>query len=428
MRHVLLRSAGVAVPRLHRGLSNGLPYRIRAPLAKLVDRKKDLDQTPTSGGGGLGDGEKLETNESGPDYVGLALRSRVYDMVHETPYQYASGLSAKLNATVHLKREDLLPSFSFKLRGAYNQLAYVNEDTRPSEVITYSIGSQGHSVAVAARALGMRATVVMPERAPAKRRAAIERAGAQVVVAGSTLSDAQAHAEAYADSHADVAFLRPHDDPLVIAGQATCGLEVIKQVGGALEGQGKLNAIFVVAGGSSLLAGIASVFKQIMPHTKVIGVEASSADLLHRSLLTGHRLSVPEPAHFVDGASVKQLGAEVRAHARRHGKAPRTHGGKGKLRAWSVDERGTCELARMRTHSPSPRALARIGFHRISFHRLPSASIGFHRITRGRRKAHACLASHVCAATASALPLPVRLRSRPLLPHPMRRADLPRVQ
>ena len=90
-------------------------------------------------------------------------------------------------------------------------------------------------------------------------------------------------------------------------------LEVIKQVGGALEGQGKLNAIFVVAGGSSLLAGIASVFKQIMPHTKVIGVEASSADLLHRSLLTGHRLSVPEPAHFVDGASVKQLGAEVRA-------------------------------------------------------------------------------------------------------------------
>jgi len=305
------RAYRVAHPAHARAMSNGLPYRIRAPLAKLVHRKKEHDATPTSGGGGLGDGEKLETNETGPDYVGLALRSRVYDMVHETPLQFASGLSAKLNATVHLKREDLLPSFSFKLRGAYNQLAYVNEQSQPSEVITYSIGSQGHSVAVAASALGMRATVVMPERAPAKRRAAIERAGAQVVVAGSTLSDAQAHAESYANSHADVAFLRPHDDPFVIAGQATCGLEVIKQVGGALEGQGKLNAIFVVAGGSSLLAGIASVFKQIMPHTKVIGVEAASADLLHRSLLTGHRLSVPEPAHFVDGASVRQLGAET---------------------------------------------------------------------------------------------------------------------
>ena len=95
-------------------------------------------------------------------------------------------------------------------------------------------------------------------------------------------------------------------------GQATAGLEIIKQIGAALEGQGdELDAIFIVAGGSSLLAGVASIMKSVMPHTKVIGVEASSADLLHRSLLTGHTLSVPEPAHFVDGASVRQLGAEV---------------------------------------------------------------------------------------------------------------------
>jgi len=109
--------------------------------------------------------------------------------------------------------------------------------------------------------------------------------------------------------------LEPHEDPLVIAGQATAALEIIKQIGAALEAQekcgGQLDAVFVVAGGSSLLAGIAAIMKSVMPNTKVIGVDASSADLLHRSLLTGHTLSVPEPAAFVDGASVRQLGAEV---------------------------------------------------------------------------------------------------------------------
>ena len=290
----------------------GLPYRIRAPLAKLKESKKHMEgEAAAAPAGGLGDGEKLETNETGPDYVGLALRSRVYDMVHETPLQFASGLSAKLNAMVHLKREDLLPSFSYKLRGAYNLLATRTAEDGKNEVITYSVGSQGHSLSIAASALGQKATIVMPERTPLKRQQAIERTGAQVVVAGSTLSDAQAHAEAFAASHPSVRLVEPHDDPLVIAGLATAGLEVIKQIGPALEGHGKLDAIFVVAGGSSLLAGVASVFKSIMPHTKVIGVEAESADLLHRSLISGHRISVPEPAHFVDGAAVRQLGEET---------------------------------------------------------------------------------------------------------------------
>ena len=305
--HALPRAAPQSATR---GLC-GLPFRIRAPLQRLMEKKTIQDQAPTAGMGGLGDGEKLETSDSGPDYVRLALTSRVYDMIAETPLQYSDGLSARLGANVHLKREDLLPSFSFKLRGAYNQLAVNN----PMGVVTWSVGSQGHSVAVAARALGIPVTVVMPERAPLKRRLAIERAGARVVIAGKTLADSEAHAEELVATDERLTLVQPHDDPQVIAGQATAALEVIKQIGPALEitegGSGRLDAIFVVAGGSSLLAGIAAVMKAVMPGTKVIGVEAESADLLHRSLLSGHRLSVPEPAHFVDGASVRQLGPEV---------------------------------------------------------------------------------------------------------------------
>jgi len=187
----------------------GLPYRIRAPLARLVDKKnREQGAEQQAAPGGLGDGEKLETNATGPDYVRLALTSRVYDMVAETPLQYASGLSARLNANVHLKREDLLPSFSFKLRGAYNLLAH-QEDC--NEVITYSVGSQGLSVAVAARALGIPATVVIPERTPLKRRLAIERTGAHVITHGKSLSESQAYAEAHVVAHPSVSLVEPHD-------------------------------------------------------------------------------------------------------------------------------------------------------------------------------------------------------------------------
>jgi threonine dehydratase len=190
--------------------------------------------------------------------VRLALTSRVYDMVAETPLQYASGLSARLGANVHLKREDLLPSFSFKLRGAYNLLAHCEE----RDVITYSVGSQGLSVAVAARALGIRATVVMPERTPLKRRLAIEREGASVVIAGRSLAEAEAYAIEQSNASPSLALVQPHDHHHVIAGQATAALETIKQIGPALEGtpgpdgvttgHDRLDAIFVVGGGARL--------------------------------------------------------------------------------------------------------------------------------------------------------------------------------
>jgi threonine dehydratase len=288
---------------------SGLPYRIRVPLAKLREKKNLADPAPAVMSG-VDDGEKLETEATGPDYMRLALTSRVYDMVSETPLQYASGLSERIGATVHLKREDLLPSFSFKLRGVYNYLASLPSSTK--EVVTHSVGSQGLSAAVAARELGMQATVVMPERTPSKRQAAIERAGGTVIIAGDNLSEAAEKAREHVAESKERRLVPVHDDPYVIAGNATVGLEIVKQARSieAATG-GELDAIFVVAGGSSLLAGVSSVVKNIMPRTKVVGVEAESADLLHRSLLTGHTMSVPEPAHFVDGASVKQLGGEV---------------------------------------------------------------------------------------------------------------------
>ena len=249
-----LRAAGRARPLRSqaRRVSDGLPYRIRAPLAKLQQQKK---AGPKEGvvAAALIDGEALEYEDVAPDYVRLALTSRVYDFVRETPLHFASGLSHRLGAQVHLKREDTLPSFSFKLRGAYNLLAHLS--SKPKEVVTYSVGSQGHSMAVAARALGLRAHVVMPARTPSKRVAAIERAGAVVSICGSSLEDAKLAAKEMAREKG-AELIEPHDHPLVIAGQATAGLELVKQIG-APDTAAHLDAVFVVAGGSSLLAGVA---------------------------------------------------------------------------------------------------------------------------------------------------------------------------
>jgi len=305
--------------------SSGLPFRIRAPLAKLQERKaRAQEAAPGHLPPALGDGEKLESSAAGPDYVRMALTSRVYDMVQESPLQFASGLSARFKGNVHIKREDLLPSFTFKIRGTYNLLADI-EAKGGRSVITYSVGSQGHSAAVAASRLGMKCTIVMPERTPVVRRRTVEHLGATVIVHGKNLADAQLLAESMADeAGSEYTLIRPHDDERVIAGQATVGLEVVRQHGQAMVSglptsfsgaaaaeHAHLDAIFVCVGGGSLLAGVAAAVKQIMPGTKVIGVEPSDYDVLNRSLLSGHRVTLPEPGHFVDGAAVREIGPEV---------------------------------------------------------------------------------------------------------------------
>lgn len=316
----------------------GLPYRIRVPLTKLQEKKnlpKDQHRAPA-----LGDGEQLESMGSVPDYVRLALTSRVYDFVTESPLQFAPGLSHRLGAKVHIKREDLLPSFSYKVRGAFNLLDSIKREGA-NKVVTYSIGGQGHSLAVAANALGMDATIVMPERTPRQRRAQIVRDGAKVVIHGSSLEDAKREAQRIAkESGGDTVFCHLHDDVRVIAGAATVGLEIVRQHSAVLDGWSKhkgrkvndgtapnprrgaaelnrmgassqLDAIFICTGGGSLIAGVAAIIKQLMPNTKVIGVEPEDHNLMERSLLSGHRPKLSEPSHFVDGAAVQQLGSEV---------------------------------------------------------------------------------------------------------------------
>lgn len=215
----------------------GLPYRIRVPLTKLQEKKnlpKDQHRAPA-----LGDGEQLESMGSVPDYVRLALTSRVYDFVTESPLQFAPGLSHRLGAKVHIKREDLLPSFSYKVRGAFNLLDSIKREGA-NKVVTYSIGGQGHSLAVAANALGMDATIVMPERTPRQRRAQIVRDGAKVVIHGSSLEDAKREAQRIAkESGGDTVFCHLHDDVRVIAGAATVGLEIVRQHSAVLDGWSK---------------------------------------------------------------------------------------------------------------------------------------------------------------------------------------------
>ena len=188
--------------------ASGLPFRIRAPAAKLLERKS-RGQAPGEKAREASHGEKLETGDHGADYVRLGLTSRVYDMIQESPLQYAAGLSSRLNANLHIKREDLLPSFSFKIRGAYNLLADI-ESKGGRDVVTYSVGSQGHSVALAARQLGMHATIVVPERTPVVRRKTLEHKGATVIVHGKSLADSQMLAESMADENLS-SLLRPHE-------------------------------------------------------------------------------------------------------------------------------------------------------------------------------------------------------------------------
>jgi len=303
----------------HRRLST-LPYRIRVPLAKLQAAKALPREAARPGA--LGDGEALEGAEVAPDYVRMALTSRVYDYLTATPLVHAGALSERLQSVIHLKREDLNPSYSFYVRCAYAKLAELKAQGC-SDVFTVSIGSRGHAIACAAERLGIAATIVMPEGTPESRGRLIQRKGQTVVLHGATMSDAQQEAQRLSDASGG-ALLQAHDDPLIIAGSATCGIEITRQHGAAVAaalGRGgqivpagaspapSLDAVFVPVGGGSLLAGVASAVKQISPSTKVIAVEPKGVDVMRQSLLSGHCVSIDEPG--VDGIWVRKLGPEV---------------------------------------------------------------------------------------------------------------------
>jgi threonine dehydratase len=246
----------------------------------------------------------------GDDYLERILRARVYDVAIESPLELAPGLSKRLRNRLLLKREDLQPIFSFKLRGAYNKMANLPPAKLKKGVIAASAGNHAQGVALAAQKLGCRAVIVMPVTTPRIKVDAVSARGAQVVLHGDTYADAYGHAMRL-KRRRGLAFVHPYDDPDVIAGQGTIGMEILHQHAGPLD------AIFVAVGGGGLISGIAAYVKRLRPKVRVIGVEPVDADAMARSLKAGRRVILDQVGLFADGVAVKQVGKKTFALARK---------------------------------------------------------------------------------------------------------------
>ena len=230
------------------------------------------------------------------------LASRVYDIAVETPVQNAPNISARLGHQVALKREDLQPVFSFKLRGAYNKMARLGAKDRAKGVVAASAGNHAQGVALAAQKLGIKAHIVMGGNTPSIKVEAVRGLGAHIVFQGDTYQQAADHAAKLTKTRGYV-LVHPYDDADVIAGQGTVGMEIINQHPDA-------DAIFVPVGGGGLIAGIAAYVKYLRPETRIVGVEAEGSACLAAALKAGRRVRLPQDTLdvFADGVSVAQVG------------------------------------------------------------------------------------------------------------------------
>ncbi|GMM43891.1 threonine ammonia-lyase [Pichia kluyveri] len=240
-----------------------------------------------------------------PDYFKLILTSRVYDVLDETPATHAPLLSNKTNSNVYLKREDLLPVFSFKLRGAFNMIANLPPKLRTKGVIACSAGNHAQGVAYSAKKIGINATIVMPVATPSIKFQNVSRMGARVVLYGDDFDAAKEECKRMEIEHG-YTNIPPFDHPLVIAGQGTIALELLRQIK-----SNKLSAVFVAIGGGGIIAGIGSYIKRLAPHVKVIGVETFDADAMRQSLVKGERVALDKVGLFADGTAVKLVGEET---------------------------------------------------------------------------------------------------------------------
>ncbi|HEY9694424.1 MAG TPA: threonine ammonia-lyase, biosynthetic [Oculatellaceae cyanobacterium] len=238
------------------------------------------------------------------DYLQLILTARVYDVAQETPLEYAPNLSSRLNNKVLLKREDMQSVFSFKLRGAYNKMVNLSPDMLAQGVIAASAGNHAQGVALGASKLGTQAIIVMPVTTPQVKIDAVKARGGVVVLHGDTYDDAYAYARQL-EAEKGLTFIHPFDDPHVIAGQGTIGMEIMRQY------QQPIHAIFVAIGGGGLIAGIAAYIKRLRPEIKIIGVEPVDADAMHQSLKAGHRVRLSQVGLFADGVAVREVGEET---------------------------------------------------------------------------------------------------------------------
>ncbi|KAF2729509.1 threonine dehydratase-like protein [Polyplosphaeria fusca] len=240
-----------------------------------------------------------------PDYLRLILTSRVYEVVQETPLTPATNLSNRLECNVLIKREDMQPVFSFKLRGAYNKMAHLEQKDRWRGVVACSAGNHAQGVAYSARKLRIPATIVMPSGTPDIKHKNVSRLGGSVVLHGADFDAAKEEAARLERLHGLVS-IPPFDDPYVIAGQGTIGMELLRQT--SLQ---DLEAVFCCVGGGGLIAGIGVYMKRIAPNVKIIGVETYDANAMVSSLKARKRVVLKDVGLFADGAAVKTVGEET---------------------------------------------------------------------------------------------------------------------
>ncbi|EPY53595.1 threonine ammonia-lyase [Schizosaccharomyces cryophilus OY26] len=240
-----------------------------------------------------------------PDYLRLTLTSHVYDIIEETPLTKGVVITESTGVPVYLKREDLTPVFSFKVRGAHNKMASLDSKLLERGVIACSAGNHAQGVAYSARRLGVKATIVMPQNTPDIKWKNVKRLGANVLLHGANFDIAKQECNRLAQEQ-NLRIIHPYDDPYVIAGQGTVGLEILHQLD-----LRKLDAIYCAIGGGGLIAGISAYVKRIAPHVKVIGVETFDADAFSRSVQEKKRVTLKDVGLFADGTAVKLVGQET---------------------------------------------------------------------------------------------------------------------
>ncbi len=238
------------------------------------------------------------------DYPRMILSARVYDVAIESPLDPMERLTQRLGVPVLLKREDLQPVHSFKLRGAYNKIVGLPPAVRGRGIVTASAGNHAQGVALSASRLGLKATIVMPRTTPSIKVDAVRRLGGEAVLHGDAFDEALSHARKL-EAELGLAFVPPYDDPAVIAGQGTVGMEILRQHPEPIE------AVFVPVGGGGLAAGIAAYVKYLRPNVKVIGVEPVDAPSMAEAIRLGERVELAEVGLFADGVAVRQVGVET---------------------------------------------------------------------------------------------------------------------
>lgn len=237
-------------------------------------------------------------------YIKRILNARIYDLAVETPLDDARSLSQRLDNRVLLKREDLQPVFSFKIRGAYNKLQQLSEEERAKGVIAASAGNHAQGLALGAKHLGIKATIVMPRTTPNIKVDAVKARGGKVVLHGDSYDEAAAHAQKLVEEKG-LTYIHPFDDPDVIAGQGTIALEILRQF------PGHIDAIFVPVGGGGICAGISAYVKYVRPEIKVIAVESDESACLKAAMDKNRRVTLPHVGIFADGIAVAQIGQET---------------------------------------------------------------------------------------------------------------------